>query len=74
MTLIDIAKLEKEVLTCADVAPVLGFGQYAIHEQAIKHPEQLGFPVIVIGKNVRIPKRAFLNFMEGDGQWKHITE
>ena len=65
MTLSDIAKLDKEVLTCKDVAPILGYGEYQIHQQAKERPELLGFPVIVIGNRVKIPKNAFLTFMNG---------
>ena len=65
MTLKDIAELDKEVLTCKDVAPILGYGEYQIHQQAKERPELLGFPVIVIGNRVKIPKGAFIAFMNG---------
>ena len=65
MTLKDIAELDKEVLTCKDIAPILGYGEYQIHEQAIEHPELLGFPVIVIRRRVKIPKGAFIAYMNG---------
>ena len=65
MTLSDIAELDKEVLTCKDVAPILGYGEYQIHQQAKERPELLGFPVIVIGNRVKIPKGAFIAFMNG---------
>ena len=65
MTLRDIAELDKEVLTCKDVAPILGYGEYQIHQQAKERPELLGFPVIVIGNRVKIPKGAFIAFMNG---------
>jgi len=66
MTLRDIAELDKEVLTCKDIAPILGYGEYQIHQQAIEHPELLGFPVIVIRRRVKIPKRSFIKFMKGE--------
>ena len=65
MTLLEIASLPKETLTCKDIAPILGYGEYQIHQQAIEHPELLGFPVIVIRKRVKIPKGAFIAFMNG---------
>ena len=66
MTLKDIAELDKEVLTCKDIAPILGYGEYQIHQQAKERPELLGFPVIVIGNRVKIPKRSFIKFMKGE--------
>lgn len=65
MNLTDIAALPKETLTCKQVAPILGYGEYQLHQQAINKPELLGFPVIVIGNRVKIPKGAFIAFMNG---------
>ena len=66
MTLEEIERLPGEVLSCQDVAPVLGSAYYNIHQQAIKDPKMLGFPVIVHGSRVKIPKRAFIKFMRGE--------
>lgn len=66
MTLFDIVKIPNETLTCKQVAPILGYGEYQLHQQAVKHPERLGFPVIVIGNRVKIPKNAFISFMNGE--------
>ena len=63
MTMAEIKSSEKETLTCADVASVLRVKPYTLHEMALEYPERLGFPVIVIGRRVRIPKAAFLSFM-----------
>ena len=65
MTLRDIAELERETITCKQAAAVLGMGEYTLHEQAIQRPESLGFPVLVSGRRVRIPKNAFICFMNG---------
>lgn len=65
MTLEEIEGLSVEVLTCTQVGPVLRASPATIHEQARERPELLGFPVIVIGSRVRIPKRAFIEFMKG---------
>lgn len=62
-TLREIEALETEVLTCKDVSRVLCAGAYYLHEQAMKDPTKLGFPVIVHGTRVKIPKRPFLAFM-----------
>lgn len=66
MTLEDLAALPGEVLTPAQVAPVLHLHQETIRAQARERPELLGFPVIVAGSRVKIPKRAFLRHMAGE--------
>lgn len=65
-TLEEIEAIPCEVLTCQQVARVLCAGAYYIHEQAVKDPAKLGFPVIVHGTRVKIPKRPFLKFMRGE--------
>ena len=68
MTLDELEALPKEILTCADVAPILMANPATIHGQAVERPELLGFPVIVAGRRVKIPKAAFLRFMRGEGR------
>ena len=65
MTLAEIENSTKEVLTCTDVAPVLRCNPATLHMQAIEQPWRLGFPVIVMGSRVKIPRKPFLNFMNG---------
>ena len=65
MTLLDLEKLDKTMLTVKDIAPFLGANPYSIHCQAQANPKKLGFPVVVIGKRVRIPKDGFIKFMKG---------
>lgn len=68
MTLKEIEASSAEMLTPADVAGVLGCQPYAINVQARDDPAKLGFPVCVTGTRVRIPRRAFLHWMEyGNG-------
>ena len=66
MTLADIEKLDKPMLTAKDIAPFLGANPYSIHCQAQSDPQKLGFPVIVLGRRVRIPKERFIKFIKGD--------
>lgn len=65
MKLEELEALETEVLSCQQIAPILKANPYTIHMQAMECPERLGFPVIIMGNNVRIPKQAFLLFMRG---------
>ena len=70
MTLSELEALETEVLTCQQIAPVLMANPATIHLQAVECPEKLGFPVIVMGSRVKIPKKAFIAFMKGGCLWE----
>lgn len=65
MTLNDLRKSTKDVLTPSDVAPVLGCDPHYIRVAARQCPERLGFPVVLIGNRTKIPRIAFIKFMEG---------
>ena len=65
MTLDEIRSLDREYLVPAEVALVLGCDPQDIRVQAKQHPERLGFNVAVIGTRVKIPRRAFVTWMEG---------
>lgn len=70
LTFDEIKASPKEMLTVTDVERVLGLSGETIRAAAREHPETLGFPVMLFGKNgkqVRIPRRAFIRFMEGGG-------
>lgn len=68
----DLEKIEREFLIPKDVAPILGVDPYNINVQAKQDIERgvnsLGFPVVVIGTRVKIPKRAFIKFMREGSQ------
>ena len=66
MTIEQIEASEKEMLTCTDVADVLQANPYTIHMQAEFRPDLLGFPVIIMGRRVKIPRRQFLKFIKGE--------
>lgn len=51
-------------LTAADVAAILHCDPQLLRQQAHQNPHALGFPVIIIGRRVRIPRAAFVRFME----------
>ena len=65
MTLDDIKAMDREVLTPAIVAKVLHCDPYAITLQARQCPEALVFPVLRMGSHTKIPRRAFIRWMEG---------
>lgn len=64
-TLQEIKECPKEMLIPDDVAGVLGCCAYNINLQAHADPKALGFPVVVMGRRVKIPKAGFIRFMEG---------
>ena len=67
MTLEEIKASTKDILTAADIAPVLGCDPYNIILQAKQDAKEgvnnLGFNVTVVGTRVKIPRLAFLRFM-----------
>lgn len=63
MTLAEIKRSEKLMLTPADVAPVLGCDAHSIRLNARSQPKLLGFPVIVVGHRTLIPRKAFLHHL-----------
>ena len=66
MTLDQIAEMTAEVLTPAQVASVLHLDQDTIRGQAREAPWLLGFPVVLAGNRVKIPRLPFLRFMRGE--------
>jgi hypothetical protein len=65
MTLDEIRNSTKEVLTPADIADVLNADPQDIRVAARQRPDLLGFHVCVLGSRVKIPRMAFLNWLEG---------
>ena len=66
MTIEDIKKMSKEILTPGDVAPVLGCDPNVIRYQAAEDIKQLGFPAAKIGTRVKIPRQAFIAWFTGN--------
>ena len=66
MTLKELAALDVEMLTPAQVAAITGHNPQTIRVAARTRPESLPFPTLVMGNLVRIPKEAFLRWMRGD--------
>ena len=65
MTIEDIKRMDKQVLTPADVAPLLGCHPNTISRQAERDVKQLGFPCARIGTRTKIPKDGFVSWFEG---------
>ena len=65
MTFEEIKNYDGDMLIPTDIAPVLRCSAYSINLQALDDPEKLGFPVLIVGNRVKIPKQGFINFWEG---------
>lgn len=66
MTLKDIEALPKDMLRATDIAEYIQTDPQDIRDQAHNDPSKLGFPVIVTGTRVKIPKEAFIKFIKGE--------
>lgn len=64
----EVRASSRDVLTPADVTPVLGCDPHYIRVAARQCPERLGFPVVLIGSRTKIPRIAFIKYMEGAGK------
>lgn len=67
MTINELYQMDKEFLSVADVASIMRCSPQILNRTALEEPEKLGFPVIRVGKRAHIPRRAFLRYIEGDG-------
>ena len=66
MTLDEIRNSTKDVLTPADIADVLSADPQDVRVAARQRPDLLGFNVAVIGTRVKVPRLAFIRWMEGE--------
>ena len=63
MTIAELAECRKPFLMASDIAPILDCDPQGLRVQARENPAALGFPVTVIGKRVRIPTKAFKDYV-----------
>lgn len=69
MTLEDLKAMDRETITPAIAAAVIGCDPHSIRIIARTEPENLGFPVIVMRTRTKIPRRSFIRFMEDGRPW-----
>ena len=60
----EIRRIDKEMLSCEDVAPYFGCDPQDIRVQARIDPGKLGVPCVVVGTRVKFPKEGFVNYCE----------
>ncbi len=63
-TLEEIKRIDKEMLSCEDVAPYFGCDPQDIRVQAKQNASALGVPCVMIGSRVKFPKAGFVNYCE----------
>lgn len=61
-----IEKLEKEMLVPKDVAKYLGCSAYTINIATEDGKNPFPFPIIRLGRRVKIPKIPFIKAMRGE--------
>ena len=59
-----LAAMDKAFYVATDVALIVERDPAAIRAQAHEAPHKLGFPVVVTGRHVTIPRAAFLDYIE----------
>lgn len=68
MTLPELKAMDRAVITPAIAADLLECDPNWIRQAARKRPDLLPFPVMVVKSRVKIPRLAFIKFMEGGNQ------
>lgn len=64
MTWEEVLESDAFVLNAADIAPIIKTNANHIQDQAHNDPTKLGFPVIVHGHRVKIPRLGFIYYMQ----------
>ena len=68
MTIEEIRVSDKPMIRPADVAPIIGCDPQWVRDTARENPEALGFPALVVGNRVKIPRIPFLRFLGYAGE------
>lgn len=63
MTIDEIARCDKTLLTLDEIQTALGISAARLMEQAHKDPAKLGFPVVVACDTVRVPRIPLLKWL-----------
>lgn len=62
----EVKSMTSETIDAETAAKVLKCSPHSIRVTARARPEMLGFPTIVMGHRVRIPRIPFLRFLLGE--------
>lgn len=66
MTIDEILKADTAYLSPSDICELTGYDAYALRFHAKNSPDELPFPVTVIGSSVKIPRIPFLICYPGE--------
>ena len=66
MTLDDLEKVGRDYLNPLEVAEYLHVYHQQLRKELRSNPDMLGIHTIIVGKRIKIPKAAFINFMRGE--------
>lgn len=64
MSFDELIESTRPIVTMADIAPILDADAQFLRQQATKDPAKLGFPVIVVGSHVKVPRLGFIHYMK----------
>lgn len=59
LTIEEVEALSRDYLTSQEVAAVMGISCHTLY----KLREQMPFPILRVGRNYRIPKKPFIEYM-----------
>lgn len=68
MTLEEIKATDKPMILPTDIAPIIGCDPQWVRDTARENPQALGFPALVVGNRVKIPRIPFLRFLGYAGE------
>jgi hypothetical protein len=72
MTLEELEKKPREILTCADIAGIFEVDADDIRKKIWKDQKtgknSFDFPIVIIQYRIKIPKAPFIKFMRGESQ------
>lgn len=66
MTIVEMQASSDAMLRPVDVAPIIKCDPQWVRDMARERPEALGFPTLVVGNRVKIPRIPFLRFLGYD--------
>ena len=63
MTIEEVLTSDRPMLRPIDVAPIIGCDPQWVRDTARDNPQALGFPALVVGTRIKIPRIPFLRFL-----------
>ena len=72
-TLKDIESINRSMLSIMDICDYLECDPHVfrmtVRDDKKHHTDSLGFPVMILGNRIKIPKDAFVQAMKGKEKW-----